>query len=78
MSSVLKPTTLAVPIFVGHNVECDVCFLFQRCVVLGIRTPIPLSPEKVRTACTMQTWAARWNRDKWPSLDELCRLSTMC
>lgn len=68
----LPAPTVAAPVITGHNIEFDVRFLFQRCVVLGVNPPIPLAPEKVRTFCTMQAWAGRWNRDRWPSLDELC------
>ncbi len=68
----MPPPTQAAPVITGHNVEFDLRFLYQRTVVLGVTPPFQLAPEKVRSFCTMQAWAGRFCRDKWPSLDELC------
>jgi 3'-5' exonuclease len=74
----LPAPTLTALRWIGHNiVNFDLRFLWQRCLVLGIRPPVPIPLEDSREGLvfdTMLAWAGRWNRDKWPSLDELCRV----
>jgi hypothetical protein len=59
--------------FVGHNVPWDLRFLFQRCVVNGIRPPLPLRqdarPGGDFLFDTMTAWAGWGNRI---SLHNLC------
>ena len=61
--------------WIGHNiVSFDLRFLWQRCLVLGIRPPVPL-PLEGRDGIvtdTMIEWAGRFARDRWPSLEDLC------
>ncbi|THF64351.1 3'-5' exonuclease family protein [Pseudothauera rhizosphaerae] len=62
------------PVFVGHNiVGFDLRFIFQRCVVLGVRPPIfiPFSarPWDESVFDTMTSWAGVGNR---VSMDKLC------
>lgn len=64
------------PLFVGHNITgFDLRFLWQRCVVLGIKPP-PAIPFKAKPwDSTIFDTMAAWNpeRDKKISLDRLCK-----
>lgn len=62
------------PRFVGHNlVEFDLRFLFQRCVVLGVKPsrhiPFSAKPWDDIVYDTMQRWGARAGG----SLDKICK-----
>lgn len=63
---------------VGHNLQWDLRFLFQRSVVLGLLPPIVLlkaMKAKAWDECLADTMLL-WNpeRDKKISLDKLCRI----
>jgi predicted PolB exonuclease-like 3'-5' exonuclease len=63
--------------WIGHNIAgFDLRFLWQRCLVHRIRpgVPIPVDGRDGIVTDTMMEWAGRWSRDKWPSLEELCRI----
>lgn len=63
-----------VPTFIGHNlIDFDLRFLFQRCVVLGVKPsrhiPFNCKPWDERVYDTMQRWGAR----QGGSLDRITR-----
>lgn len=60
-------------VFIGHNVEWDLRFLYQRCVIQGVEPTVELIHSKYSPHVfdTMQTWAGFGNRI---SLDELCQI----
>jgi hypothetical protein len=63
--------------WIGHNIiGFDLRFLWQRCLVNSVRPgiTIPVDGKERMVTDTMIEWAGRWSRDKWPSLDELCRV----
>lgn len=69
--------TEGVPVFCGHNISgFDLRFLWQRCVVNGIKPPsgIPFhaKPWDKSIADTMLMWNPE--RDRRVSLDKLCRI----
>lgn len=48
------------PYFIGHNITFDLKFLWQRCVILGIKPPFSLPFDGRHNKdffCTMQGWA---------------------
>ena len=59
--------------FIGHNVEWDLRFLYQRCVINGDEPTVELIHSKYSPHVfdTMQQWAGFGNRI---SLDELCQI----
>jgi len=75
--SSLPASTMTALHWIGHNItNFDLRFLWQRCLVLGVRPnlAIPLDGRDGIVTDTMIEWAGRYARDKWPSLDELCRV----
>jgi hypothetical protein len=76
LGSLPAPTSTALH-WIGHNViGFDLRFLWQRSRVLGLRPAVglPLDGGQGIVTDLMVEWAGRWSRDKWPSLDELCRV----
>lgn len=59
--------------FIGHNIEWDLRFLYQRCVINGVMPTVELIHNKYSPNIfdTMQQWAGYGNRI---SLDELCQI----
>ena len=60
-------------VFIGHNVEWDLRFLYQRCVINGVEPTVELIHSKYSPHVfdTMQQWAGFGNRI---SLDDLCQI----
>lgn len=74
-----SPTTTPVS-WVGHNIAgFDLRFLWQRCLVQGIRPPAALSVDARDGLVfdTMIEWAGHYNRDRWPSLETLCHVFSL-
>jgi 3'-5' exonuclease len=64
------------PLFVGHNITSfDLRFLWQRCVVLGIKPPNCLPIERWQQSKAIADTMLMWNpdREKRISLDNLCK-----
>lgn len=75
--SQLPPTTNTAIQWVGHAISTfDLRFLWQRCLVLGIAPPVtlPVNDRAGLVTDTMTEWGGWGNRDRWPSLDKLCRI----
>lgn len=72
----LPPGTLTVPHWIGHNIGFDLRFIWQRCLVHGIAPPtgLPVDGRDNLVFDTMTEWAGLYNRDRWPTLERLCRV----
>ena len=60
-------------VFIGHNIEWDLRFLYQRCVIQGVKPTVELIHSKYSPHVfdTMQQWSGFGN---YISLDELCQI----
>jgi 3'-5' exonuclease len=68
------PTNTALH-WIGYNIlGFDLRFLWQRCLVNGVPPIVPVDERAGIVSDIMLEWAGRYNRERWTSLDQLCRV----